>query len=489
MASNVPQEVQDLVKQEEGFRDDVYSDAEGYSAGYGHFLSEEELKKYPPGAKVPQDQVDAWFEEDISRSYAAAQAQNQQLPKAVDEGRLTSVNFQLGTAWNLEHDRTWAKMQAGDFEGASIEALDSKWAKTDSPPRAQKFSDALASLGQGPGTEAVAAAPEPVDSDSVTSPIPVASAPVASAPVASSTDFSAVFPGMTRSGGVAPPVGQPGGAIANMLTAQAAVITGMAQPDVGLAAPATVGEKFADAAAAGYEQIAGDAQRFGAIYNLLTGDEKATERNLNTAKIHSEMASKLLSGFDTFEQFTEAPTVGGFFDQVLKAIGQFTPIALSSISTGLGGAAVQILGKGALSIASRKVTKEVMQDIVKKHVLAQQGRGEALSRSEQRILDAAYDTVKKARGAQGELFGVSTTEAGLVAAGTRASGKGASLQYGFLAGAGAQEYVMGSAQSLAEFEDAGRELTAEEAGLALAMGIPQTALGLILSVGVDVNFF
>ena len=474
MASNVPQEVQDLVKQEEGFRDDVYSDAEGYSAGYGHFLSEEELKKYPPGTKVPQDQIDAWFEEDISRSYAAAQAQNQQLPRPVDVGRLTSVNFQLGTAWNLDHDRTWAKMQAGDFEGAAIEALDSKWAKTQTPGRAKKFSDALTSLGQGPapdalgdpGTEAVVAASEPTPSD-----------PTPSAPVASSTDFSAVFPGMARSGGVVPPVGQPGGAIANMLMAQEAVITGMAQPDVGLADPSTVGEKFAAAASAGYEQIAGDLQRFGAIYNLLVGDEKAAERNLNVAKMHSEVASELLSGFDTFEQFTEAPTAGGFFDQVLKAVGQFTPIALSSISTGLGGAAVQMLGRGALSIASKKVTNEVMKDIVKKHVLAQQGRGPALSRSEQRILDAAYDTVKKARAGQGELFGASP--AALVAAGTRDSGKRASLQYGFLAGAGAQEYVMGSAQSLAEFEEAGRELTAEESRLALAMGIPQTALGLI----------
>ena len=61
MASNVPQEVQDLVKQEEGFRDNVYSDAKGYAAGYGHFLSEEELNKYPPGANVPQEQIDALF--------------------------------------------------------------------------------------------------------------------------------------------------------------------------------------------------------------------------------------------------------------------------------------------------------------------------------------------------------------------------------------------------------------------------------------------
>ena len=152
-------------------------------------------------------------------------------------------------------------------------------------------------------------------------------------------------------------------------------------------------------------------------------------------------------------------------------------MAITSISSGLGGAAVQLLGKGAFSIASRKVTKEAMQDIVKKHILAQQGKGEALSRGEKRVLDAAYDAARKARVGQGDLFGPSPSA--LVAAGTRASGKGASLQYGFWAGAGAQEYVVGSSQSLSEFKEAGRELTAEEAKLALAMGIPQAALGLI----------
>ena len=85
MAIAVPQHIKDLVKQEENealylgkAEAEVYRDAEGYSAGYGHFLSDEELKRYPPGSKVPQAQVDAWFEEDISRSYQAAVDQNKQ---------------------------------------------------------------------------------------------------------------------------------------------------------------------------------------------------------------------------------------------------------------------------------------------------------------------------------------------------------------------------------------------------------------------------
>ena len=132
MAIAVPQHIKDLVKQEENealylgkAEAEVYRDAEGYSAGYGHFLSDEELKRYPPGSKVPQAQVDAWFEEEISRSYQAAVDQNKQLPTAVDEARLTSVNYQLGESWNdinvnpRAFKKTWDLMKSGDFSGAS----------------------------------------------------------------------------------------------------------------------------------------------------------------------------------------------------------------------------------------------------------------------------------------------------------------------------------------------------------------------------------
>lgn len=54
-----------------------------------------------------------------------------------------------------------------------------------------------------------------------------------------------------------------------------------------------------------------------------------------------------------------------------------------------------MLGRGALSIASRKVTNEVMKDIVKKHVLAQQGRGPALSRANKEFLMLLMTRLKK----------------------------------------------------------------------------------------------
>ena len=150
MASNVPQHIKDLVKREENealylgkVEAEVYSDADGYSAGYGHYLTDEELKKYPPGSPVPQDQVDAWFEADISKSYNAAVAQNSQLPENVDIGRFTSVNYQLGPNWNKDFEDTWNLMLSGRFREASKEALNSKWYREQTPERALKFADAL----------------------------------------------------------------------------------------------------------------------------------------------------------------------------------------------------------------------------------------------------------------------------------------------------------------------------------------------------------
>ena len=480
MANTVPQNIKELIRDEEGFSSEVYSDAQGYSAGYGHFLSGDELKKYPPGSTVPQDQIDEWFEADVSKSYNAALSQNKQLPKDVDIGRLTSVNYQLGEAWNdisVNPDafkETWSLMQSGDFTGASTEVLDSKWAKTQTPERAKKFSDALASLGQsqiapGPTT------PQP------TTPQPTGG--VSDLFPTSSVQPTPLQPrprtGMSLSGGTAPPPGQPGGAIANMFTAQTAIAAGMSQPlSEAQFAPYTVGEKFEAAATGGLKQLESMTYQFGAIPALLTGDEKTAQSRLGKANALASAGSEMLSGLGTFEEFVEEPTVSGFFDQVLKAVGQFTPMAISSVATGFGGAAVQMLGKGLLTATSRKVTNEVMKDIVKKHVLAKNGRGPALTASEQRILDSAYATARKARTTPTMLSGGASLPQ-VVSAGTRAPVSLNPLNYqtGFWVGAAGQEYVLGAGQSIGEFDEAGVKLTAEEAKYALAMGIPQAAIG------------
>ena len=498
--ANVPQHIQDLIKQEEGFRDDVYADSNGYSAGYGHFLSPEELEKYPPGSKVPHEQIEAWFEEDIQKSYNAAVTQNNELAKPVEVGRLTSVNYQLGEAWNDSTNnpraftKTWDLMKSGDFTKASTEVLDSEWATTQTPTRAKKFSDALATLGTAQMSDIIYSSPaaefptslsdnQQAALETITEPPPIRPEPTSPTPTTTSSPIMSMFSGVMDTPSRPPTTsmgpGSPGTLVGQAGQAQAIAAEGFTSPyaDQNIRiTPADAGDRFKEAVHAGSLQLEADVERFGAIYNLLTGDQEVAEAKLKRAELINEVGGEMLTGLGTFEAFLDEPTVGGFFDQVSKAVGQFTPMAVSSISTGLTGAAVQMLGKGLLTTTSRKVTNEVMKDIVKKHVAHKNGRGPALTASEKRILDSAYATARNARTA-----GMGARLPDVVAAGTRPAMSINPLNYqaGFWVGAGTQEYVVGSAQSLAEFEDAGRELTAEEAKLALAMGIPQAALGLL----------
>ena len=237
----------------------------------------------------------------------------------------------------------------------------------------------------------------------------------------------------------------------------------------GRVAPYTVAEKFGSSAVAGYQRLKGDVDRFGAIYNLITGDEQAAERRLNSAKMYDDLAADMLSGFESFEQFLDTPTVGGFFDQVVKAVGEFTPMAISSIASGFTGAAVQAVGKGVLSATSRKLTREVVEEVLKKQSLSMRNLGPPLDASDRAILDGAYGLARKAYGRKN----VSAGEA--LRAGSR--GPGLPLTYGMWAGAGGQEYVVGSSQALSEYEEAGYKLTSDEAAAALALGIPQALIG------------
>ena len=109
------------------------------SGGYGHLLTAEERKKYPPGSEIPQEQIDKWFEEDLRKAYEAAVAQNKQLSTPLDIGRLTAVNFQLGTDWYKDHKETWKALVAGDYALATEEIKErSKWYKQ-TPARAESL--------------------------------------------------------------------------------------------------------------------------------------------------------------------------------------------------------------------------------------------------------------------------------------------------------------------------------------------------------------
>ena len=500
--ASVPKNIYDLVKNEEGFSNKVYSDASGYSVGHGHFLSDDELKLYPPGTTVPQAQLDKWYEEDLDKSYRAAQTQANSLPRFQELDptqrqafleRLTSVNFQLGTAWNTKFVDTWKLMQDGDFEAASKEAMDSKWAREQTPTRAAKFSSLLGSLGNStgqipggftPGQENRGANPlfdlvapttrsrtrpsrarDRTTYTPTTGPVSVGQPIPAGQPAA----YNQFDQGMVGSASRLDLSGVLAAKLNETVKYEAAASAARQyRGDTSTTPRYTTGDIWSDSVKAGGEQLTSDVYQFGAIFNLLQGDEEAATAKLNRAERLQQDASLLLNSMGTFEDFLEEPTFEGFFDQVVKSIGQFTPMAISSVGSGFTGAAVAAVGKGVLSATSKRVTREVISDILKKKVAHRKGLGEALDEAEEAILAGAYESVKR--------MGQYPNFVNLARTGSVPSNF-PFISAGFWAGAGGQEYVVGSSQALGEYKEAGYKLTDEEAAAALGLGIPQAIIG------------
>ena len=201
-------------------------------------------------------------------------------------------------------------------------------------------------------------------------------------------------------------------------------------------------DNFLGGLAIGSQQLSGDVERFGAIVNFYLGDEEATQQRLENARIIDQSIEAIGKDLEPFSNVVNGPTISNLVNATGKALGQFTPMALTSIASGFTGAAASLLGRYSISNAGRAALGEVISGTLRKKVL----RGEALDDAERLVLNAAQGVGK-----------VATT--------------------GGLSGSFAQEYLVGASQSLSEFEDAGIKLTREEFNSAVLMGIPQGLMG------------
>lgn len=78
---------------------------------------------------ITQEVADKWLVEDTTSARKAATKLWLQLPYQTASllDALTSMCFQLGNAWNLEHKKTWKLMLEGDYMKAVKEAENSDW--------------------------------------------------------------------------------------------------------------------------------------------------------------------------------------------------------------------------------------------------------------------------------------------------------------------------------------------------------------------------
>ena len=119
MRQTFRKKIQDHLVLREGNKEKSYLDSLGkLTAGIGHLLSPEEAKLYPEGTVIPEEIRNNWFEADSAKATKAAydQAQEIQAPSLIPA--LTSVNFQLGTAWTEKFPTAYEHLKNGNYESA-----------------------------------------------------------------------------------------------------------------------------------------------------------------------------------------------------------------------------------------------------------------------------------------------------------------------------------------------------------------------------------
>ena len=238
---------------------------------------------------------------------------------------------------------------------------------------------------------------------------------------------------------------------------------------VNLRRPANFRERFSESVRAGAQQVESDVKRFGAITNFIRGNEEEAQKQLNYANRLQESYSSIIEPIGNFEEFLDQPTFDGFVDEVSK-VGLVVPQAFFSVASGGAGLLTGLLGKAAVSVGGRSAAKKLLKDLQTKKLNNKKGIGPALTPEENEILENVYQGLRAAK-----YSSAGQAEASRQLAASRAANI-PFAQLGFWGGAFAQGEVVGASQSFQEYEDAGYELTADEAKMALLLGLPQAAL-------------
>ena len=135
------------VKLSEGFRDHVYIDTEGFrTIGWGHKVVHED--NFEEGKTYSKEELQEVFDNDLRKALGLARQLMEEndvrdLP-TLAQHTITEMVFQLGPTGVSKFKNMWKCLQNRDFNGASLEMLDSKWNRQ-TPNRCKKLSDQMKS--------------------------------------------------------------------------------------------------------------------------------------------------------------------------------------------------------------------------------------------------------------------------------------------------------------------------------------------------------
>ena len=236
-----------------------------------------------------------------------------------------------------------------------------------------------------------------------------------------------------------------------------------------LAKPVGFREQFSESVRAGAQQVKSDVAGFGAIASFIAGNEDEAQKRLNYSNRLQESYSSIIEPIGNFEEFLEQPTFDGFVDEVSK-VGLVVPQAAFSLASAGTGLLAGLLGKAAVSVGSKSAAKKLLNDLQKKKLNSKKGIGPVLTPEEDEILESVYQGLRAAK-----YTAAGQAEAAAALQASRASNI-PFAKLGFWSGAFAQGEIVGASQSFQEYEDAGYELSKDEAQMALLLGIPQAAL-------------
>ena len=139
LSSNFLTQATSQIKSDEGLVLHAYKDSLGFlTIGYGRLIDKTK------GGGITQQEAEYLLSHDIAYKLGQLYAQLPWIDKLNNarKGVLLNMAFQLGVAGLMGFKNTLAKIEAGDYEGAAENMLQSKWA-TQTPARAKRMAEQM----------------------------------------------------------------------------------------------------------------------------------------------------------------------------------------------------------------------------------------------------------------------------------------------------------------------------------------------------------
>ena len=135
--------LKDQIKSDEGYRDSIYLDHLGNrTVGYGHLVTTKDwFRDEKVGFKLSQKDIDALLLDDLGSARRDCEFLFNDFNSLPNEVKLVCANmaFQLGVNRLGTFKKMIKAVDEGNYQLASIEMLDSKWAKEQTPARAERL--------------------------------------------------------------------------------------------------------------------------------------------------------------------------------------------------------------------------------------------------------------------------------------------------------------------------------------------------------------